>query len=319
MKHLIAKEHHRHLKKRAAVELVGLIVLIAISISQRSVIDDSLHAIASSDALSLLLLIACYWLLLPLTAISYQMLTTRRIRLGSTALAQLAAAGPGRIIPGGLGHLSIAAAHLSREGVTLRKAVVISVANNLFGLATNGVIVVLAVLIKPKIWRTVTENISTVSVLLICIVLLAIAVIFIWLSHAHSTRNTIRKVHNEWIKLAIFISKRPQRLLAVILIAVIILFGHIAMLLLAGTAVSVTITITDALLALSVGVLLGGAIPTPGGIGAVEAGTSTSLVILGYSPEQAVSTALLFRAITYWMPLIPGTFAYIYLRRRSRI
>jgi len=317
MKHLIAKEHHRHLKKRALVELGGLLVLVGISVSQRTLIADSLHAVADSNRHTLGLLFLCYWALLPLTAFSYQLLSSQRIQIRTTALVQLAAAGPGRIIPGGLGHLSFAAVHLSHEGIRLRKAVVITVANNLIGLTTNGIVVTVALLIAPRAWRTIADNISTLYVLFITLGMLAVLVVMVWLSHARNTRRTIRRVNSEWSRLIIYLLGRPFRILGIATIALIIIFGHVIMLLLAGSAVSVTITITDALIALGVGVLLGGALPTPGGIGAVEAGTSTSLIILGYTPEQALATALLFRAVTYWMPLIPGTFAYIYLRRQS--
>lgn len=317
MKHLIAKEHHRHLKKRAIIELFGLVILCVISINERSLITDSLRSIGSADKAGIILLVSCYWALLPLTAISYRMLSGKKIAITTTALAQLAAAGPGRIIPGGLGHLSFAAVHLSHEGITIKKAVVVSIANNLIGLAANILIIIAALINTPRAWHTVADNVSAVSLLLFSIGLLAVVVLLMWLSHARSTRRTIRSVNTEWMRLTTHLLKNPLRIVSLLFIAIIITLGHIVMLQLAGEAVTVSITFTDAILALSVGVLLGGAIPTPGGIGAVEAGTSTSLILLGYTPEQALSSALLFRAVSYWMPLLPGALSYVYLRRRS--
>lgn len=319
MKHLIAKEHHSHLKKRALIEIAGLAVLIGISLSQHDHISTALSAISQSDIKSLGLLFACYWALLPLTAFSYQLLAGHKIDTTGAALAQLAAAGPGRIIPGGLGHLSIAAVHLRHTGIKLRRAVVITVGNNIFGLTTNIVVIIIALLLEPATLRTIAENISATSVLFASIALMAVVVLLMWLSHARGTRSSIKKVNREWSGLMRQLIKHPHRLFGVISIAIIVIFGHVLMLILAGNAVSVVITVTDAVIALGVGVLMGGALPTPGGIGAVEAGTTTALVVLGYAPQEALSAALLFRAITYWMPLLPGTFAYIYLRKRSML
>lgn len=319
MKHLIAQEHHRHLKLRVIVEVAGLILLIVISLSQRDHIKTALQAISNSDVKSLGLLFVCYWALLPLTAYSYQLLAGRKIDTKGAALAQLAAAGPGRIIPGGLGHISIAAVHLRHAGITLRKAVVITVGNNIFGLVTNIIVIVGALLLEPSTLTTIAENISATYLLLASISLMAVVVLLSWLSHARGTRTSIKKVNREWSGLTRKLLKHPHRLIGVVSIAVIVIFGHVLMLMLAGNAVSVVITVTDAIIALGVGVLMGGALPTPGGIGAVEAGTTTALVVLGYSPQEALSAALLFRAITYWMPLLPGTFAYVYLRERSMI
>ena len=74
MKDLIAKEHHPHLKKRAILEIVGLLVLVALSINQRELIGTAISAIRDSDLLFLGITFSIYWLLLPLTAISYKML-----------------------------------------------------------------------------------------------------------------------------------------------------------------------------------------------------------------------------------------------------
>lgn len=305
------------MKKRAVLEIFGLGVLVIISISQQNLILTAARAMSGSDLVSLSVLALCYLALLPLTAISYRLLATKRISIATTALAQLAAAGPGRIIPGGLGHISIAAVHLSHEGIKLRRAIIITVANNLIGLATNVAIIVIALTLSPSTLRTIAENVSVTSLLVFSVSLIAVIVVLTWLSHIHGTRRTIRRVNSEWSGLFTHLLKNPQHALGIVGIAVIIIFGHVSMLLLAGNAVAVTISVTDALIALGIGVLLGGALPTPGGVGAVEAGTSAALVLLGYDAEQALSTALLFRAVTYWLPLIPGTCAYIYLRRRS--
>ena len=317
MKHLVAKEHHSHLKKRALLELFGLAVLIWISIDQRELLTTTIQSIRESDVLFLLLLFSLHWLMLPLTPISYRLLSDRKIPLATTCLAQLAAAGPGRIIPGGLGHISIASVHLKRVGIKIQKAIVITVANNVIGLMVNSVIVLIAVLFHPTLLGTITGNVSPQNIILLAVAILTFFALLQWLSHIRKTRKTVSRVNREWKHLFSHLMHNPHNLVIVILIAGIITTGHMAMLLLAGEALSVHIAPSDAFIALGTGVLLGGAVPTPGGLGAVEAGTTSALIVLGYDPAQAVSIAILFRTATYWQPLIPGTISYLYLRERK--
>lgn len=319
MKHLIAQEHRSHLKKRAILELVGLIVLAFVSFNQRDLIISAVETIKKSDPATLVEMVVLYWVLLPLTSISYQLLSEKRVRIMPTVLAQLAAAGPGRIIPGGLGHISIAAMHLSHEGIKLRKAILIIVANNIIGFIVHAAIIVGICMLYPEILIDLFEHVSLLSIATMVIATVVLATLFLWLSHIRSTRNTIRRVNREWSTIFAHLLRHPQRIAELIIVAAIITFGHMTMLLVSGEAVSVHIQPTHALLALGFGVFVGGALPTPGGLGAVEAGVTTALIALGYKPADAASAAILFRVATYWVPLIPGIFAYTLLRRRAML
>src|SRR5215831_17864698 len=64
------------------------------------------------------------------------------------------------------------------------------------------------------------------------------------------------------------------------------------------------------------GSALGSAVPTPGGIGAVEAALSAGLTAAGLPGATAVSAVLLFRILTFWLPIPFGWGALNYLQRR---
>jgi uncharacterized protein (TIRG00374 family) len=65
--------------------------------------------------------------------------------------------------------------------------------------------------------------------------------------------------------------------------------------------------------------LLAGFMPVPGGMGVAEAGYTAGLVALGIPNSAAVSTALAFRLVTFYLPPIWGTFAMRWLRRHSYV
>ena len=58
------------------------------------------------------------------------------------------------------------------------------------------------------------------------------------------------------------------------------------------------------------GSTLGQAAPTPGGLGVVEAAIAAGLTAAGLNPAVAVSATLLFRLVTFWLPTVPGWFAF---------
>jgi uncharacterized protein (TIRG00374 family) len=61
--------------------------------------------------------------------------------------------------------------------------------------------------------------------------------------------------------------------------------------------------------------MLGNLLPLPGGVGEVEGGMIGALVAFDVDSGLAVVAVLVFRAFTFWLPLLPGVVAYFQLRR----
>ncbi len=67
------------------------------------------------------------------------------------------------------------------------------------------------------------------------------------------------------------------------------------------------------------GATLGQAAPTPGGLGAVEAALAAGLTAGGLDAGLAVSAVLAFRLITFWLPTVPGYWAFNWLTRNNAL
>lgn len=92
---------------------------------------------------------------------------------------------------------------------------------------------------------------------------------------------------------------------------------------------SLAVSFLAALLAVSVSVPMAAAValylaasalavggPLPGGRGVVEPALVAGLMVIGVPAAPAVGAVIVFRAVTYWLPLLPATFAYRRLRRQ---
>jgi len=64
------------------------------------------------------------------------------------------------------------------------------------------------------------------------------------------------------------------------------------------------------------GSAIGSVVPTPGGLGAVEAALTAGLTATGLPGAVAVSSVLLFRLLTFWFPVPVGWVALTYLERK---
>ena len=61
--------------------------------------------------------------------------------------------------------------------------------------------------------------------------------------------------------------------------------------------------------------MTGNLLPLPGGLGGVEGGMIGALVAFGVDFNLAVLAVLSYRAISFWLPTVPGAIAYFQLRR----
>ena len=63
------------------------------------------------------------------------------------------------------------------------------------------------------------------------------------------------------------------------------------------------------------GAIIGSAVPTPGGLGGIEAAMTAGLVAVGTDAGVALSAVLLYRIATYWLPIPLGWAALQRLQR----
>jgi putative heme transporter len=61
--------------------------------------------------------------------------------------------------------------------------------------------------------------------------------------------------------------------------------------------------------------MLGNLLPLPGGIGGVDGGMIGAFTAFGVGVELSVVAVLAYRAFAFWLPTLPGTVAYLQLRR----
>ncbi len=320
-KKVVHHSHHIHLKRRLILEIIGFAVLVPLLWRERSVIGEGVEALRSSDILYLGVAFAIYWAMQPFTALSLRLISNQNISITNATITKIAGSGPGRIIPGGLGGLSLDVLHLkkSKARVVHNHALSIVATHQIIAVIVNALIV-LSILLFHDNFRNYLSSLFTTSVALsLVVVSLLLVSLSLWLHHLRNTRKRIVPVERYIRRLLFTLSTHPKRASKIVLLSLLTIFAHSALLVLCSLSLGVSMSLWDGIIAMSSGVLIGSIVPTPGGIGVVEAGVTASLIALGYDPAHAAGVAILFRVVTYWLPLFPGTLAYFYLVDRKII
>jgi len=111
--------------------------------------------------------------------------------------------------------------------------------------------------------------------------------------------------------------REPRRCLAGFGGCLLLTGGLAAALWASVTALGGELTLLAVLVVLLAGSAVGSSVPTPGGVGGVEAAMATGLVTAGLPLAQAVPAVVLYRVLTFWLLVPPGLLAAAGLRRRQ--
>jgi uncharacterized membrane protein YbhN (UPF0104 family) len=115
------------------------------------------------------------------------------------------------------------------------------------------------------------------------------------------------------------IAQQPAKLAEGIGGALLVTAAYIACLAVSVLALGGSLPIISIAVVYLTGSAIGSAVPTPGGLGAVEAALSAGLTAAGLPGATAISAVLLFRLITFWLPVPVGWAALNYLQRHDAL
>ncbi len=115
------------------------------------------------------------------------------------------------------------------------------------------------------------------------------------------------------------LAQRPAKLAEGIGGALLLTAAYILCLMACVRALGVSLPLASVAVAYLAGSAVGSLVPTPGGIGGVEATLTGLLTAAGMAGGTALSAVLLFRLITFWLPVPVGWAAMSYLQRKDAL
>ena len=241
-----------------------------------------------------------------------------RLRFIRTYLTQLAVAFTGLVAPSAIGNIALNMRYLQRAGVDP------AVAGGSVGLAQLAqfssyfvLLLLSSVLAGTQPKAPFTPPLAAVIGLIVLVALLLLA-----LTVPSGRRLVIGRflpVVRRVVPRVVAIFQDPRKVVTLFAGALMLDMSFVAALTCATRAFGATPSIPQVAVVYFAGAIIGSAVPTPGGLGGVEAALSFGLTRLGIEASVAVSSVLLFRLCTYWLPIPFGWASLNYLQRVSAI
>jgi uncharacterized membrane protein YbhN (UPF0104 family) len=123
----------------------------------------------------------------------------------------------------------------------------------------------------------------------------------------------------EVIPRLVTVAQRPGKLLEGIGGILVLNLAYVGVLFACAEAFGGSLSVAVVAVVYLAGATIGQAAPTPGGLGAVEAALAAGLTAAGLDAGLAVSAVLLYRLVTFWLPTIPGYWAFNYLTKKNAL
>ncbi|MFD9523299.1 YbhN family protein [Streptomyces sp. NPDC059979] len=243
-----------------------------------------------------------------------------RVSFLRTVVAQVAGSFVKLVAPAAVGGVALNTRFLQRAGVRPGLAVASVGASQLFGLASHILLLLsFGYLTGTEKTPEMTPSRAVIAGLLTVAVLVLVVTAVPFMRKFIVTR--VRALFAGVVPRMLDVLQRPKKLMTGIG-GMLLLTGCFVMCLDAsirafggGEAISYA-SIAVVFLA---GNALGSAAPTPGGMGAVETTLTLGLIAAGLDKEVAISAVLLFRLMTFWLPVLPGWISFNFLTRKEAI
>jgi undecaprenyl-diphosphatase len=295
--------------------LLGAAIIMYLVLPQ---VGDFRHSLALAKQAQLNLLVVS----LAFTALSYvaaagnyYLLAIKHLAYFRTLLIQLAGMFVNRLLPAGIGSISVNYLNLRRSGHSGPEAASVVAANN--GLGIFGNLLLLAALWLPLHNHLPGLSIGHINKSPVILLTIAFVAIILWVIFYTRYREQLARNLRIFGRQLLAYRHRRGHLLAALICSIGLTLVNVLSLWFCVLAMHINVPFIAVLVIFSFGVALGAATPTPGGLGGVEAGLVAGLVAYNVDGAAALAAVLVYRLISYWLPLIVGAIALVASQRRG--
>jgi len=290
----------------AAVGMFGIL-------PQFSNFANSLTAMKQASPGLLVMAVGVNLLAYVCAACIYMSLALKPLRFGSTLLVQLAGLLINRVIPAGLGGLGLNFLYLRAHKHGNVQAGAVVALNNVIGLVGHLLLLFGFILFGSATLHTIhvsSQQLWIALAILVVVVVLVVIALYVW-------QRRWRKAWQQ-LKVTVLLYRRsPTKLVLALLFSWGLTLSTVLALWLCTRAVGLELNFFTVFVVYSVGVFAGTAIPTPGGLGGLEAAIVTGLVTQHVSAALALAAVLLFRLLSFWLGLAIGAVATLVMQRKG--
>ncbi len=240
-----------------------------------------------------------------------------KLGLWRTTLVQVAAGIVAIVAPAGVGPAALNLRFLTRQRIATPLAVATVALVQVSQFVTTVLLLVVMALVTGSA-GTLSVPSGAVNAVAIVAVLIIVTLLVVPPARAWVWRKVGPTLRQVWPRL-LWVVGSPSRLLMGLSGNVVMTLGYVGAFGAALAAFGYTLPVTTLAITYLTSNTVGAAVPSPGGIGPVEAALTGGLTVAGIPAGVAFSVALVFRVLTFWMRVPFGWAALRYLQRRGAV
>ncbi len=251
-------------------------------------------------------------------AISLTGFVLERLKFARTMLAQVAASFVTLVTPAAVGGAALNIRYLQRSGVSPARATAsVGAAQVVAFLMHMLMLVVFAALTGTVHLHSLTPPTWAYVVLagLLVLVLIAIALP----PGRRLLQARLTPVLSQVLPRLLDLAQDPRKLAEGLGGAFLLTAAYVLCLAACVRALGGAVPLVSIAVVYLTGSAIGSAAPTPGGLGAIEVALSAGLTAAGLQGATALGAVLLFRLLTFWLPVPVGWLAFNQLQRRGAL
>lgn len=306
---------HVHIEPKQLLLIAAVVLVLYVIVPQLGAFHASFGALEHVQPEWVLLAIVCYLCTAPASAALYRCLALRRIPYGRTVLVQYGSSFANRLLPAGLGALGVGYVYLRKLRFTEPAAIAVVTLNNGLGLAGHSILLVLLVIFFPTSLADGLTHLRVDWTVVAATILGVVGLVVFYLVVSRRVRRLSEIAAGTLKQLAVY-RQHTGRMLIALIVSICLTMLYALALWASGQALGASFALPQAVVILAVGVGIGAAVPSPGGIGGAEAGLVAGLLAFGQSADIAIATAIVYRLVTYWLGFGVGAAAFVWCRQR---
>ncbi len=241
-----------------------------------------------------------------------------RLGFGSVLAAQLASSFANRITPAKVGGMATNVRFLQKRSIPPSTAISAVGLNTLAGFVVHVTLLIgIGVLAGSSSQVSLPIPSGTTALIVVGgLILLSGVLMALPMGRKLMTKNLIPAIRTAGRSIA-SVARTPSKVVALFAGSAMVTLMYTVAMLASLAAFGSTLGVVTAAFVYLAGAAVATAAPTPGGVGATEAALVAGYTAVGVDPTVAFAAVLLFRFVTFWLPILPGYVALGVLRRRG--
>jgi undecaprenyl-diphosphatase len=241
-----------------------------------------------------------------------------RLSLGSVTMAQLASSFSNRVTPAKVGGMATNVRFLQKKGIPLATSASAVGLNTVAGIVVHVSLLLLLGAVASRTVEVPLPDAKITGLVVGGLILVSGLLMLLPIGRRLLTRYLVPAMR-AGLSSVVAIARTPSKLLALFAGSAVVTVGYTAAMLASLAAFGADVSVVTAAVVYLAGAAVATAAPTPGGIGATEAALVAGYTAVGVDASTAFAAVLLFRLVTFWLPILPGWLALVHLQRTGRL